>query len=100
MGAAAVRFADGGVFTGVGLDKLHGAVALCQETGAFVQAYTRDRDVVASVCVCRDLEHGRVLILPPCGISQEWLALWAPGRGGAAREDDPTTWEPPGRSPR
>ncbi|MFD4751353.1 cytidine deaminase [Streptomyces sp. NPDC058426] len=79
MGAAAVRVADGGVFTGVGLDKLHGAVALCQETGAFVQAYTRDRDVVASVCACRDLEHGRVLILPPWGISQEWLALWAPG---------------------
>ncbi|MEW2349593.1 hypothetical protein AB0904_18190 [Streptomyces sp. NPDC006684] len=35
--------------------------------------------MVASVCVCRDLEHGRVLILLPCGICQEWLALWAPG---------------------
>ncbi|SCF37431.1 MULTISPECIES: cytidine deaminase [unclassified Streptomyces] len=94
-GAAAVRLADGGVFTGVGLDSLHGSVALCQETGTFVQAYTRDRDVVASVRVCRDLERGRVLVLPPCGICQEWLALWgAGGEVAAPREDDPTAWEP------
>ncbi|MFJ4435953.1 cytidine deaminase [Streptomyces sp. NPDC088923] len=94
-GAAAVRLADGGILTSVGLDNLHGSVALCQETGAFVQAYTQDRAVVASVCVCRDLEHGRVLILPPCGICQERLALWGPGVEVAVpREGDPTRWEP------
>ncbi|NEA38716.1 cytidine deaminase [Streptomyces sp. SID11385] len=94
-GAAAVRLADGGILTSVGLDNLHGSAALCQETGAFIQAYTQDRAVVASACVCRDLERGRVLILPPCGICQERLALWGPGVEVAVpRADDPTKWEP------
>lgn len=42
-GAAAVRPADGGIPTSVGLDDLHGSVALCEDTGAFIQAFTRDR---------------------------------------------------------
>ncbi|QNS05683.1 cytidine deaminase [Streptomyces xanthii] len=93
-GAAAVRVTDGGILTSVGLDNMHGSVALCQETGAFVQAYTLERAVTASVCVCRDLEHGRVLILPPCGVCQERLALWGPEVEVAVpRADDPTRWE-------
>lgn len=92
-GAAAVRLADGGILTSVGLDNLHGSVALCQETGAFIQAFTEDRAVVASVCVCRDLEGDRVLILPPCGVCQERLALWGPSVEVAVPEDDdPTRW--------
>ncbi|MER5429184.1 cytidine deaminase [Streptomyces sp. NPDC002588] len=93
-GAAAVRLADGGILTSVGLDNLHGSVALCQETGALIQAYTQDRAVVASACVCRDLEHGRILILPPCGVCQERLALWGPSVEVAVpQEGDPTEWE-------
>ncbi|MFD8076770.1 cytidine deaminase [Streptomyces sp. NPDC059718] len=93
-GAAAVRLADGGILTSVGLDNLHGSVALCQETGAFIQAFTQDRVVVASVCVCRDPEQHRVLILPPCGICQERLALWGPAVEVAVpREDDPAAWD-------
>ncbi|MEU0070444.1 cytidine deaminase [Streptomyces sp. NPDC006332] len=93
-GAAAVRLADGGIFTSVGLDNMHGSVALCQETGAFIQAYTQDRAVTASVCVSRDLERGRILILPPCGVCQERLALWGPSVEVAVpQEDDPTRWE-------
>ncbi|GGZ24379.1 hypothetical protein GCM10010365_50830 [Streptomyces poonensis] len=89
-GAATVRLADGGILTSVGLDNMHGSVTLCQETGAFIQAYTQDRTVTASVCVCRDMERGRVLILPPCGICQERLALWgrpsrSPSRGRTTR---------------
>ncbi|MGD1218354.1 cytidine deaminase [Streptomyces krungchingensis] len=92
-GAAAVRLADGGILTSVGLDNLHASVALCQETGAFIQAYTQDRAVVASVCVSRDLERDRVLILPPCGVCQERLALWGPAVEVAVpREDDPAAW--------
>ncbi|MEU9362401.1 cytidine deaminase [Streptomyces sp. NPDC048301] len=93
-GAAAVRLADGGVLTSVGLDNMNGGVTLCQETGAFIQAYTQERTVTASVCVCRDVEQGRVLILPPCGVCQERLALWGPSVEVAVpREDDPTRWE-------
>lgn len=93
-GAAAVRLADGGILTSVGLDNLHGSVALCQETGAFIQAFTQDRAVVASACVCRDLERSRVLILPPCGICQERLALWGPSVEVAVpQEGDPTRWQ-------
>lgn len=93
-GAAAVRLADGGILTSVGLDNLHGSVALCQETGAFVQAYTQDRIVTASVCVCRDVERDRILILPPCGVCQERLALWGPSVEVAVpREGDPVRWE-------
>ncbi|MHC8561203.1 cytidine deaminase [Streptomyces albidoflavus] len=77
-GAAArpVRLADGRVLTSVGLDNLNMSVALCHETGAVIQAYTLDVAVTATVCLCRDRERGRVLVLPPCGICQERLALW------------------------
>ncbi|MEV5161062.1 MULTISPECIES: cytidine deaminase [unclassified Streptomyces] len=93
-GAAAVRLADGGILTSVGLDNMHGSVALCQETGAFVQAYTQDRIVTASVCVCRDPERDRILILPPCGVCQERLALWGPSVEVAVpQEGDPVRWE-------
>ncbi|MFD8568010.1 hypothetical protein [Streptomyces sp. NPDC059639] len=47
-GAAAARLADGGILTSVGLDNMHGSVALCQETGSFIQAYTENRTVTAS----------------------------------------------------
>lgn len=75
-GAAAVYLDDGRILTSVGLDNLNGGVSLCHETGAICQAYTLDKKITASVCVYRDRE--RVLILPPCGICQERLALWGP----------------------
>lgn len=77
-GAAALRLEDGEILTSVGLDNLNGGVSLCHETGAICQAYTLDRRVTASVCVCRVPERDQVLILPPCGICQERLALWGP----------------------
>ncbi|TQS20343.1 cytidine deaminase, partial [Microbispora hainanensis] len=55
-----------------------GGVSLCHETGAICQAYTLDKKVTASVCVYRDSGRDRVLVLPPCGICQERLALWGP----------------------
>lgn len=76
-GAAAVYLDDGQIITSVGLDNMNGAVSLCHETGAICQAYTLERRITASVCVFRD-ESGRVLVLPPCGICQERLALWGP----------------------
>lgn len=76
--AAAVYLDDGRILTSVGLDNLNAAAALCAETGALCQAYTMDRQVTASVCVCRDA-GGTVGVLAPCGVCQERLALWGPG---------------------
>ncbi|WP_419992470.1 cytidine deaminase [Streptomyces boninensis] len=93
-GAAAVRLADGGILTSVGLDNLNASATLCHETGAVVQAYTEQRDVVASVCVCRNADQGRRLILPPCGICQERLSLWGPGVEVAVPgKDGELSWE-------
>ena len=75
--AAAVYLDDGRILTSVGLDNLNAAAGLCAETGALCQAYTMDRRVTASACVCRDAS-GTIGILAPCGICQERLALWGP----------------------
>lgn len=77
-GAAAVRLDDGRILTSVGLDNLNAGVTLCQEAGAFCQAYTLDRGITASVCVNRVVETGGSIVLPPCGICQERLAVWGP----------------------
>ncbi|MFH9957582.1 cytidine deaminase [Streptomyces roseolus] len=92
-GAAAVRLDDGRILTSVGFDNIHASVTLCQETGAYCQAYTLDRAVTASVCVFRDPEDGRHVILPPCGVCQERLALWGPDvEVGVPDPEDPTRW--------
>ncbi|WP_328330718.1 MULTISPECIES: cytidine deaminase [unclassified Streptomyces] len=76
-GAAAVYLDDGRILTSVCFDNLNAGVTLCHEVGAYCQAYTLDRKVTASVCVNRIA--GRLVILAPCGICQERLALWGPG---------------------
>ncbi len=92
-GAAAVYLDDGRILTSVGLDNLNGGVSLCHETGAICQAYTLDKKITASVCVYRDPERERVLVLPPCGICQERLALWGPDvQVGVPDDSSVTGW--------
>ncbi len=92
-GAAAVYLDDGRILTSVGLDNFNGGVTLCHETGAFCQAYTLDRRVTASVCVFRMPEDQRIVVLPPCGICQERLALWGPEvEVGVPDPDAPAGW--------
>jgi cytidine deaminase len=75
--AAAVYIDDGSILTGVSLDNINAAMNLCAETGPITQAYTLDRRITASVCVCRDEANpGNYLVLAPCGACQERLALW------------------------
>jgi cytidine deaminase len=89
--AAAVRLDDGQVLTSVGLDNLNSGASLCAEAGALCQAYTLDRQVTASVCVCRD--EGTLSVLAPCGICQERLALWGPDvHVAVADTGSPTGW--------
>ncbi|AWS42552.1 cytidine deaminase [Streptosporangium sp. 'caverna'] len=92
-GAAAVYLDDGEILTSVGFDNLNGGVSLCQETGAICQAYTLNRKVTASVCVCRIPGREQILVLPPCGICQERLALWGPDvEVGVPDRTSPAGW--------
>ncbi|WP_092534002.1 cytidine deaminase [Amycolatopsis arida] len=75
---SAMYLDDGQVITSVGLDNLNAGAVLCAEVGALCQAYTLNRQVAASVCVCRDGDRGSIVVLAPCGICQERLALWGP----------------------
>jgi cytidine deaminase len=90
---AAAAYLDGGeIITSIGLDNLNSGASLCAEAGALCQAYTMNRPVVASACVCRD-EDGVVSVLAPCGICRERLALWGPDVQVAVTDSgSPTGW--------
>jgi cytidine deaminase len=77
-GAAAVETDTGRIITSVSFDAPNDAVSLCHEAGAFCEANRLGERVVASVCVSRSSVDKPFLILPPCGICQERLALWGP----------------------
>jgi cytidine deaminase len=93
-GAAAIRTEDGRVFTSVCFDPPNAAAALCHETGAICEAHRLGLRVTASVCVSRS-EIGRpFLILAPCGICQERLALWGEDVAvGVAVAGKPDQWQ-------
>lgn len=92
-GASAIRTEEGHVLTSVCFDPPNSAAALCHEAGAYCEANRRNLRVVASVCVSRS-EPGRpFLILAPCGICQERLALWGPEvHVGVAVPGKPDQW--------
>jgi cytidine deaminase len=90
-GAAAVRTETGRVITSVSFDPPNSGAALCHEAGAYCEANRLNEKVVASVCVSRSDPSRPFLVLAPCGICQERLALWGqdvevavavPGRPG------------------
>lgn len=91
--AAAVRLDDGTVLTGIGLANFSSAAGLCAEVGPLAQAYTADSTVVASICVNRSDDRGTDLVLAPCGLCQERLALWGPDvEVGVADAAAPRGW--------
>jgi cytidine deaminase len=77
-GAAAVQTNTGRIITSVAFDAPNDAVSLCHETGAFCEANRLGEPVVASVCVSRSSPERPFLVLAPCGVCQERLALWGP----------------------
>jgi cytidine deaminase len=77
-GAAAVETKTGRIITSVSFDAPNEAVNLCHEAGAFCEANRLGEAVVATVCVSRSSPERPFLILPPCGVCQERLALWGP----------------------
>ncbi len=75
-GVAAIRTETGQILTSVCFDPPNAGAGLCHETGAYCEANRLDVRVVASVCVSRSEPGKPFLILAPCGICQERLALW------------------------
>lgn len=76
--AAAVRLENGSILTGIGLVNFNAAAGFCAEVGPLAQAYTSNQNIVASICVNRSENRRNDLVLAPCGVCQERLALWGP----------------------
>lgn len=94
-GAAAVRTDAGHVLTSVSFDPPNAGAALCHETGAFCEANRLGVRVIASACVSRSEPGKPFLILAPCGICQERLALWGPDvEVAVAVPGSPGSWQP------
>lgn len=77
MGAAAMLLPDGTVLAGTAPEVANSGVALCHETEPYCAAYRLDQRIVASICLSR-LVDGRYLVLSPCGICRERLAVHGP----------------------
>lgn len=93
-GAAAILTDGGEILTSVSLDSPNASAALCHETGAICEANRIGARIVASVCVSRSEQGGTFLILAPCGICQERLALWGPDvEVGVAVQGRPGEWQ-------
>lgn len=75
-GAAAVRTKSGKILTSVAPDVKNDALSLCMEVGAYLEAHKLNEIVTHSLCICRENEEGKFLILSPCGICQERLIHW------------------------
>jgi cytidine deaminase len=93
-GAAAIRTDTGQVLTSVCFDPPNSGAGLCHETGAFCEANRLGERVAASVCVSRSETGKQFLILAPCGICQERLALWGPDvEVAVAVPGHPSQWQ-------
>ncbi|WP_353224787.1 cytidine deaminase [Salinisphaera sp. C84B14] len=92
-GAAAVYLCDGSILTSVGFDSPNEAANLCYETGAYCEAYRQGKTVVASVCVIREHENAPFVVVAPCGICRERLAIWRESVAVAVPvTDNPSQW--------
>ncbi|MCT1545576.1 MULTISPECIES: cytidine deaminase [Kocuria] len=95
-GAAAMLLDDGTVLTGTAPDAVNPAVEVCHEIEPYAAAFRLDEEIVASVCLHRD-EKGRFLVLSPCGVCRERLAVHGPDvLVGVAGRENPTrvVWKP------
>jgi cytidine deaminase len=77
-GAAAMLLDDGTILTGTAPDVLNASVEVCHEIEPFCGAFRLGRKVVASVCLHRQ-PGGQVVVLSPCGVCRERLAIHGPG---------------------
>lgn len=76
-GAAAMLLEDGTILTGTAPETLNASVELCHETEPYCAAYRLQQRIIASVCLHRQAS-GRTVVLSPCGICRERLAIHGP----------------------
>jgi cytidine deaminase len=76
-GAAAMLLDDGTIVTGTSPDAINPSVDVCHETEPYCAAFRLGRSIVASVCLYRE-PGGRTVVLSPCGVCREQLAVHGP----------------------
>ena len=76
-GAAAMLLEDGTILAGTAPDAANPSVQVCHEIEPYCGAYRLNQRVVASVCLHRQT-GGRTVVLSPCGVCRERLALYGP----------------------
>jgi cytidine deaminase len=92
-GAAAMLLEDGTILTGTSPDAANSSVEVCHEIEPYCGAFRLGQSVVASVCLHRTTD-GRFLVLSPCGVCRERLAVHGPDvLVAVADEADPTRVE-------
>lgn len=81
---------DGTILTGTAPEAFNPSVEVCHETEPYCGAYRLDQRIVASICLHRR-PTGRTVVLSPCGVCRERLAVHGPGvLVAVAERDDPT----------
>lgn len=81
---------DGTILTGTSPDAINPSVEVCHEIEPYCGAFRLGQSVVASVCLHR-ASDGRFLVLSPCGVCRERLAVYGPDvLVAVADETDPT----------
>jgi cytidine deaminase len=89
-GGAAMLLGDGTILTGTAPDAVNASVEVCHEIEPYCGAYRLNQRVVASVCLHRQ-PGGRTVVLSPCGVCRERLAVYGPGvLVAVADRSDPT----------
>jgi cytidine deaminase len=95
-GAAAMLLDDGTILTGTAPNAANPSVELCHESEPYCAAFRLGRSIVASVCLHRE-PGGRTVVLSPCGVCRERLAVHGPNvLVAVAAAENPTVavWKP------
>jgi len=89
-GAAAVLLADGSILTGTSPDFINPSTSVCHEVEPYCAAFRLDQSILASVCLHRTPEQ-HLLVLSPCGVCRERLAVHGPDVLVAVADETDTT---------
>ena len=76
-GAAAMLLADGLILTGTAPSAINPSVEVCHEIEPYCAAHRLNQPVVASICLHRK-PGGQTVVLSPCGVCRERLAVHGP----------------------
>jgi len=76
-GAAAMLLVDGTVLTGTAPNATNPSVEVCHETEPYCAAFRLNQSILVSLCLHRTSD-GRFVVLSPCGVCRERLAVHGP----------------------